>query len=248
MSYDSQHQGANPNKTASEKIEAVDGHQNDNLLDPKKHPDKTPLGAHLHPTDVSNDKPNMSKIREHHHSPQKYPTTWQAMQSAKQEIPDQDLIDIQHLVTEVSGSSVIPLLEIADSNDPGSILRIGRWGEEFVSTVLQRRGKLPDGRLIVSVDWVNQSEETGKPYDIIVELECRDGTNDNIYIEVKSTSSNTKDVVDFSWNELKFAEKEGKNYHLYRVYNAGRATHRLCRLENLSSYLHNGPVRLLFLL
>ena len=44
-------------------------------------------------------------------------------------------------------------------------------------------------------------------------------------------SSSSKDVVNFSWSELKFAEEKCESYHLYRVYNAGRASHRLCQLE-----------------
>lgn len=202
-----------------------------------------------HLTDRSSTKSNQ---KPHYHSPMKYPTTWQEMQSAKQEVPDEDLVDIQDFVAAVSPSdrtSVIPPIEIDDSNDLESIMKIGRWGEELVTTVLQRRGKLPGGQLISNVNWVNQSGETGMPYDIEVELETSEGADESkVYIEVKSTSANTKDVVDFSWKELKFAEEKGSGYHLYRVYNAGRASHKLCQLENLSCYLLKGPVRLLLML
>ena len=78
---------------------------------------------------------------------------------------------------------------------------------------------------------MNESRETGLPYDIEVELESSEVGDVNgdskVFIEVKSTSSSSKDVVNFSWSELKFAEEKCESYHLYRVYNAGRASHRL---------------------
>lgn len=188
-------------------------------------------------------------------SPTKYAHTWQATQSAQHEVADEDLVNIQHLVEYISSNSsngdpVIPLIEISDVDDPESILRIGRWGEEFVSAVLRRRGELPNGRKIKDIQWVNETAETGKPYDIEVELEASEDNDDNtrIYIEVKSTSSSKKDLVNFSWSELKFAEEKCGDYHLYRVYNAGRDSHRLCQLEDLSQYLQSKPIRLFFIL
>lgn len=259
MPHNNQHQGMNPPEDSPRRAELANNsvQRHSNHVDHDETSENARGSAHHRQSDVSSANPNVSKQKDHHRSPQKYPTTWQAMQSAKQEIPDEDLVDIQDFVTAVSGpseeNSVIPLIEIDDINDPESILRIGRWGEELVSTVLQRRGRLPSGQLIAGVNWVNQSGETGKPYDIEVELEHiagagEDETDSKVYIEVKSTSASTKDVVDFSWKELKFAEEQGKGYHLYRVYSAGRATHKLRQLENLSCYLHNGPVRLLLLL
>ena len=190
-------------------------------------------------------------------SPAKYVRTWQAMQPAQQEVADEDLVSIQHLVEEIregssnSTGSIIPLIEIGSIDDPESTMRIGRWGEEFVATVLWQRGQLPNGGVIKSVCWMNEGQETGNPYDIEVELESSsedDGDKKRVYIEVKSTSSGDKDLVNFSWSELKFAEEKCESYHLYRVYNAGRASHRLCQLEDLGRFLRNKPLRLFFLL
>lgn len=162
---------------------------------------------------------------------------------AQREIPDHDLVDIQHLV-EHSRSPIIPLIRNThEAHDTHFLKKIGRWGEEFVYTVLQRRGELPNGQNIEKIVWVNEFQESGKPYDIEVDLKT--GKN---YIEVKSTVADKKDLVPFSWNELKFAEEKLHDYHLYRVYNAGKSSYRLCQLENLNHYLKNKPMRLLFYL
>lgn len=150
----------------------------------------------------------------------------------------------------------LPVLE--DLDDPESIQRIGRWGEEFVYAELSRHRCLPSGRKIASIDWVNENSESGKPYDIAVTLEKeeRKETEDRgdkedspmVYIEVKSTASSSKDIVAFSWGELKFAEQENEGYHLYRVYHVGTTTPRLCQLQNLTNYLQNRGVRMVFML
>ena len=190
------------------------------------------------------------------------------MQSARHEIPDEHLTDIQQFAMEATSEESpqsnqrlpeLPVLsDMEDLDDPESIKRIGHWGEEYVYMVLSRRRCLPSGRKIASIDWVNETSESGKPYDIEVTLEKEetrgeeesndeeDGTK--VFIEVKSTASSSKDLVAFSWNELKFAEQESGSYHLYRVYHAGMKTPRLCQLENLTHYLKDRGVRMVFLL
>ena len=178
-----------------------------------------------------------------------YPTTWMALQSAQKEMLD-ELVNIQHLVDQTQASSgsnpLVPLMEFSINNDPESLAKIGRWGEELVFVVLKRRGEMPNGKKIKNVVWVNEGKETGWPYDIEVELES--DNQDKVYIEVKSTAASNKELVTFSWKELKFAEEKSLNYHLYRVYSAGKASHKLCQLENLHRYLQEQPIRLLFLL
>ena len=39
----------------------------------------------------------------------------------------------------VDEGAAMPLVELDSDDDPESTLRIGRWGEEFVSAVLGRR-------------------------------------------------------------------------------------------------------------
>ena len=219
------------------------------LPNAEQHPAADHTHIHQHPPHANTEKPLTNE-----RSPSKHTHMWQAMQSAQHEVADEDLVDIQHLVNEIDSSadsnSLIPLIEISNEDTyQESILRIGRWGEEFVSAVLGQRRRLPNGRAIRSVNWVNESGETGLPYDIEVELKSsEEGGDSKVFIEVKSTSSSSKDVVNFSWSELKFAEEKCESYHLYRVYNAGRASHRLCQLEGLGRYLQSKPVRLFIIL
>ena len=117
----------------------------------------------------------------------------------------------------------------------------GRWGEEFVYEILRAKGCLPDGRKVDSISWVNEREESGNPFDIKVEV-----GSDQIFIEVKSTSSDTEEMVAISLNELKFAQQERKNFYLYRVYNAGKSSHRLAFLGNVYEYFEKNGVRFFF--
>ena len=196
----------------------------------------------------SSHKPQMKNSR----SNIKYPTTWQSMQSARNEVPDEDLVDIQHLVDQVrdsnKGNPIIPLIEISNADDKESRIKIGRWGEEFVYEVLRRKGELPNGDKIKKIVWVNKTSETGMPYDIEIETDAAVDSVRVIYVEVKSTAASNKDLVEFSWQELKYAERMAADYHLYRVYNAGKPSHRLCQLEDVQNYLHETHTRLLFFL
>ena len=127
-----------------------------------------------------------------------------------------------------------------ESCDQDSQERVGRWGEEYVYKFLTASTHLPGGQKILSVTWINEDTETGKPYDLEVQIEPQN----LLYIEVKSTKSSEKEFMHFSWNELQLADKEKQNYHLYRVYNAGSELVTLKWMENLSSILTTHPVRL----
>ena len=128
-----------------------------------------------------------------------------------------------------------------ESCDQESQERIGRWGEEYVYKFLTAASQLPSGQRILSVTWINETSETGEPYDIEVQIEPQTV----LYIEVKSTISAEKEFMQFSWNELQFADKEKQNYHLYRVYSAGSELVTMKWMENLASILTTRPVRLL---
>lgn len=128
-----------------------------------------------------------------------------------------------------------------DDYDHASHERVGRWGEEYVYKFLNAVKLLPNGLTIHSVTWINETSETGKPYDIEVNIDAETV----LYIEVKSTKSAQKELMEFSWNELQFANSEKQNYHLYRVYSAGTAEVTLKWIENLSDILDTHPVRLL---
>ena len=132
-------------------------------------------------------------------------------------------------------------LSLLEDYDQASHERVGRWGEEYVYKYLNTVKHLPNGLPFESVTWINETTETGKPYDIEVNIDAETV----LYIEVKSTKSSQKELMEFSWNELQFANGEKQNYHLYRVYSAGTAEVMLKWVENLSSILDTRPVRLL---
>lgn len=109
-------------------------------------------------------------------------SSWQAMISAAHDLSDVSggggacLVDIQHVVDQLHDrkSLPLPLVDHSDEQDQESFVRIGRWGEEHVYTVLRASGELPNGRKIDSIVWVNEMEESGKPYDIEVMVERGD--------------------------------------------------------------------------
>ena len=151
-----------------------------------------------------------------------------------------EIVDIRSKMQSVQTDDIedIEVLSIPDEDDPVSLKAIGRWGERFVYAFILKRGMLADGRVIQGVEWVNERNETDKPYDILVQIQ--DGP---VYIEVKSTASSDKELIAISWNELKFAERESKNFHVYRVYGAGQSSQKLFWLENLYEHLETTPTR-----
>ena len=120
---------------------------------------------------------------------------------------------------------------------------VGEWGEKFVFLYLNQRKQLPDGRTIKHLTWVNESSESFKPYDLLVE----EDNGNLVYIEVKSTSGG-QNFAAISWNELKFAREHNINYHVYRVYGAGSAMCSISYVEGLSLHLDDNPTTLYILL
>ncbi|OQR87692.1 phosphoserine aminotransferase [Achlya hypogyna] len=86
-------------------------------------------------------------------------------------------------------------------------LAIGRAGEAHVYELL--RATHGD-----AVEWVNELQETGLPYDICI----NGGSGGREYIEVKSTSTFDKVVFEMSVQELDFAGQHGSQYIIYRVF------------------------------
>lgn len=115
---------------------------------------------------------------------------------------------------------------------------IGRWGEACVYILLKHI------EVNNQVIWVNESAESGLPYDVVIKR------NDvEIFIEVKSTSTSEKHVLEISSREIMCAYEKQENYHLYRVYNAGNPHDcRVARLCNLASNLDTKAVSLFILI
>tara|TARA_B100000795_G_scaffold18465_1_gene12276 strand:- start:1763 stop:2179 length:417 start_codon:yes stop_codon:yes gene_type:complete len=107
---------------------------------------------------------------------------------------------------------------------------VGRWGERLLYETLRALGE--------KVTWVNELQEQGLPFDVILER------TPPTYIEVKSTISRTKQLFQLSVKELQFAEKMGDLYTVYRVYGAGSDDVSLASLRNLAQHLADGSLGL----
>lgn len=108
---------------------------------------------------------------------------------------------------------------------------VGRWCEEFVFQYL-----INQKEKFTEVIWLNKDGESGQPYDFrIVE------NGKSKFIDVKGTPSGTKDIVYLSPNEWVFMFDRGKDYSIYRVYNAGSDA-RIEIIENPSELLQQGKI------
>ena len=157
-------------------------------------------------------------------------------------------VDITDLMKTVAIDDSVPLAgELLLPNEGGQTSKeaVGRWGECFVYNYLKHLKVLPNGINITGVQWVNKVAETGDPYDLTVVTE----TEEMWYVEVKATSSMDKELIPISWREIKFAEKEGQRYYLYRLFNAGKSLKEmhLMYLQNLVGHLDTNPAARLFL-
>ena len=97
------------------------------------------------------------------------------------------------------------------------------------------------------MNWVNERDETGNPYDMLVRVRDPDNPTEvvELFIEVKSTMSDKKSFFEISSQEIKFAQEKREFYHLYRVFNAGDAARvRLTRLDNLAFKMDTSKVKL----
>ncbi|ETK79908.1 hypothetical protein F441_14516 [Phytophthora nicotianae CJ01A1] len=116
---------------------------------------------------------------------------------------------------------------------------IGRWGEEYVFNQLKQQHADSESRR--TVEWVNEKEESGLPYDLTLSSAGKVVE----YIEVKSTRTMEKGVFEISMNELDQAAIHGSTYSIYRVFNAGNpALCRVIRMKNPVSLVRQRKIQL----
>lgn len=60
----------------------------------------------------------------------------------------------------------------------------------------------------------------------------RDDLGDDIFVEVKASALRGKNIFNMSLPEMKFAEAQGNNLHIYRVAGVGTENPSLTRLIN----------------
>jgi hypothetical protein len=92
-------------------------------------------------------------------------------------------------------------------------VKVGRFGELWVWEILKKKH---ENDIYVELEWMNEMDESGLPYDFIL-------TNKRIqrikYIEVKSSVRKNKNVFPISLNELMFMKTNEENFEIYRLSN-----------------------------
>ena len=136
-------------------------------------------------------------------------------------------------------------------NSRSTLQEISRYGEELVYLFFQQQKELGmlqyngEPSYTVAVNWVNEDDESGKPYDIEIQFSLPDqSTPQSFFIEVKTTLSSDKGIFEISSRQIQFAQEHGHMFQLYRVFNAGRGMVQLYRLQNLAQYLDTNQVKL----
>ena len=137
-----------------------------------------------------------------------------------------------------SGLELPPTVTLMEgAGDP----EIGRWGEKLVAEYLEQQKQAGN---ITDFLWNNNENETGAPYDFVVQIAEEAGVRED-FIEVKSTTSENKEMFEISVQQIKFAEEQRGKFHIYRVFNAGNPdTVRLTRIFDLSMRLNQKQVKL----
>ncbi|XP_020529013.1 uncharacterized protein LOC18443902 isoform X1 [Amborella trichopoda] len=118
-------------------------------------------------------------------------------------------------------------------------LLTGRLGEVIAYTYFIK--KYGSG----AVKWVNQGNESGLPYDVVVTL---GETGNKEYIEVKSTSSRRKDFFEISVKEWNFAMEKRDSYSIAHVVVAPNRQDTVTVLKNPLKLCQLGKLKLAILM
>ncbi|CAF3282515.1 unnamed protein product [Rotaria sp. Silwood2] len=144
----------------------------------------------------------------------------------------QNIVKFQHID--------LPDLEISDENvlvensnksvDEEILKRIGRTGERWAYEYLKNSYRTKDN---VSVKWLNETFETGSPYDI--EIKFIDNSQDTQRIEVKTTTKHY-DNYQFSIS-IQEVEEILLNPNTYYIYRINLSTRSLIIIDNIKQNL-----------
>ncbi|KAL9261443.1 NO VEIN-like protein [Drosera capensis] len=112
---------------------------------------------------------------------------------------------------------------------------VGKLGESVASRYLS--GKYGDKAVI---RWMNEDDETGLPYDIVVKEEGRSEE----YIEVKATRYESKAWFIISTREWKFAQDKGDAYSIAHVTLSSGKAAKITMYKNPVKLCQSGKLRL----
>ncbi|KAK9665674.1 hypothetical protein RND81_14G128100 [Saponaria officinalis] len=122
------------------------------------------------------------------------------------------------------------------SSAPGSqqAVATGRQGEHVAFKYFS--GKVDD----VTVNWVNQDNETGFPYDIVI----GDDAEKLEYIEVKTSRYARKDWFEISTREWQFAAEKGDSFRIAHVILSGQNQPKIVVYKNPVKLCQQGKLQL----
>ena len=129
--------------------------------------------------------------------------------------------------------------------DPSSALEVANWGERLVHSFLQQLQQ-QEGADVVAVKWMNETDESGAPYDFRVTMcDPQNRETVDVFVEVKSTCTKSKAFFEISDRQYEFAQQQQHNFHLYRVFSAGDPSQvRVIKLVNVAKLLQEKHLKL----
>lgn len=128
---------------------------------------------------------------------------------------------------------------------PEFLFKVGRWGEHWVFEWLkiEHQQEIESGTVLV--EWMNETNESGLPYDVRVTHRAPNEPDKIKFIEVKSTIREDRETFQISMQELFFAQKFAEDFEIYRVYNATDAGQVSLRIvKNLTTLLNTNEANL----
>lgn len=103
---------------------------------------------------------------------------------------------------------------------------IGEKGEKLVAEYL---AKQKSAKLISSFEWLNQSKESGFPFDFTID--------NKKFVDVKATTFNFEQYVYLSNQEVEFANSHNDYYEVFRIYDMKEDSSKMKICSNCIPYL-----------
>ncbi|KAL8275007.1 hypothetical protein Esti_001063 [Eimeria stiedai] len=111
----------------------------------------------------------------------------------------------------------------------------GRRGEALVYAYLQRQLQQQLADRTAQVLWLNEEQESGQSYDILIKEYPPVGTAappSMTFVEVKSSLTADKSYFEISHREWNLAQQHGDRFHIYRVLQANSNYPQIFRIVN----------------
>lgn len=148
----------------------------------------------------------------------------------KVKIEDIDFKQVVPVIKQFAPTYVTSVKEYAPVQSEQVRLDVGRWSEKYINEYF-----LENPATYSNIEWFNEEKESYLPYDFKV---VENGINK--FIEVKGTSSPTKELLFISESEWKVIFEKGASYSIFRVFGAGTENNNIERTDNLAFLIADG--------